>query len=29
METDPISEMLCSLEYQAMDKAQNLSNPKG
>jgi hypothetical protein len=28
METDPVSEMLCSLGYQTMDKVQKSSNPK-
>jgi hypothetical protein len=28
MEKDPVSETLYYLEYQAMDKVQNLSNPK-
>jgi hypothetical protein len=28
MEADPISEMLCSLEYWTMDKIQKLSNPQ-
>jgi hypothetical protein len=27
METDPVSEMKCSLEYQTIDKIQTLSNP--
>jgi hypothetical protein len=28
LETDPVSETLCSLEYQAMDKVQKPSSPK-
>jgi hypothetical protein len=28
MEKDPVSEILYSLEYQAVDKVQNLSNTK-
>jgi hypothetical protein len=27
-ETDPVSEMLCSSEYQMMDKVQKSSNPE-
>jgi hypothetical protein len=27
-ETDPVSKMLCSLEYWTMDKVQKPSNPK-
>jgi hypothetical protein len=27
METDPVSEMLCSLEYRTMNKVQKTGNP--